>query len=115
MELSQEAQEFINNPQTIDIIVRSTDYFLNFAKDNTNIYIARNLSGRFFIVYVARDYINTVIEELGTDFISATPYALGLLGRQELQAAGIVQVQEQPFLNPTRWQGCACRKLLTQA
>lgn len=99
MELTQEAIDFVNDPQTVDIIVRSTDYFLNFARDNPNILIARNLSGRFYIVYVARDYIETVIEVLGTDYISATPYALGLLGRQELQASGIIQIQEQPFLN----------------
>ena len=45
MELSNEIKNFIQSPDTLDFIVRSSDYLDEFIKKNPNITITQTLSG----------------------------------------------------------------------
>lgn len=99
MEISPEARKFIDAPDTVDFIARQSDYFMNFAKDNPNILLTQTLSGRYIIGYVKEDYFYELVKILGSSFISSLPTVLGLLDRAALEASGIIQVQNQPYLD----------------
>ena len=96
--------EFINSPTSIDFISRESVYFEDYLKSRPEIIPAQKLSGGYVLSYVDQKNIETVIDDLGSSFISATPYILGLLDSTALDASGIIQVQEQQFLN-LRGQG----------
>ena len=96
--------EFLNSPNTVDFIVRRSDYFENFLKNTPEIRITYPISNRYLIGYIDKKDLENVREKFGSGYISARPKVLGLLDRQSLEAAGITQVQEQPFLD-LRGQG----------
>ncbi|HAN20987.1 MAG: hypothetical protein A2Y15_03235 [Clostridiales bacterium GWF2_36_10] len=90
---------FINNPNTIDLIFRDSEYFNEFLRERPQIRVSQTVGDRFLIVHVGANYIDELIRELRTSIPNTIPLVLGLLGRESLEAAGIIQVQEQPFLD----------------
>ncbi|PKM62867.1 MAG: peptidase [Firmicutes bacterium HGW-Firmicutes-21] len=90
---------FINDPETVDFIMRDNEYFREFVRRRADILLTQRIAGRYIIGYVSRANVESLIRDLGTGVVSATPLILGLLGRESLEAAGILQVQQQPFLD----------------
>lgn len=90
---------FINDPDTADFVVRQTEYFSEFIKERPDVIVTQILAGRYIIGYIGKDKIDRLFDDLGTGEIGASPIVLGLLDRANLEAAGIIQVQEQPFLD----------------
>ena len=97
--------DFINDPETSVFILRNNESTREFIRNTPEVFPSHELgSGRYIMIYINRDNIDRIIQDLGTGIVSATPLVLGLLGRQSLEAAGIIQVQQQPFLD-LRGQG----------
>lgn len=96
--------DFIDSPDTVDIIAQNSEYFLEYIRDKPYIVPTTVLTGGYLVAYVAREFVSTVIQDLGTAFASYESFVCGLLARQELEASGIIQVQQQPFLD-LRGQG----------
>ena len=94
-------EDFIDSPDTVDFVARRTEYFEAFAKENANILLTQTIAGRYVIGYITRDRYNSLIESLGSSFISSASLILGLLDIASLEASGITQVQQQPYLNLT--------------
>ncbi|OGO87999.1 MAG: hypothetical protein A2Y15_03240 [Clostridiales bacterium GWF2_36_10] len=92
-------EDILYDPETVDFIVKYNDYFLNFLNERPYIRFTRLFNDQYIIGYINRAYVQQLIEDLGTGIVGATPLILGLLGRDSLEAAGIIQVQEQPFLD----------------
>ena len=63
------------------------------------IQIGRILYGDFAIIHIKKDKIREVFVDLGFTDVLRVPIFLTLLGRASLEASGITQVQEQPFLD----------------
>ena len=99
MRLSPETMEFIQAPDTVDFIARATDAFFEYARNSTEVVLGQTLSGRYVLSYVKRENFQKVADALGAAFISSVPVVLGLLDRPALDAAGVSQVQSQPYLN----------------
>ncbi len=99
MEITPEMRAFIDAPDTIDFIARQTDYFNDFVKDNPNVLLTQTLAGRYVIGYVKESYYDKLAEVFGTSFVSSIPTVLGTLDRAALESAGIIQVQNQPYLD----------------
>ncbi|QIB70769.1 S8 family peptidase [Aminipila butyrica] len=55
--------------------------------------------GIYLICYARMKDYQEMIVYMGNDFINTVPTVLGLLDRASLEAAGIIQVQQQPYLN----------------
>jgi len=91
--------DFINNPDTVDFIVRNTEYYRAYIESKPEIKLTQVIGGRYIIGYAPSYFITTLVRELGTGIVSGKPLVLGLLGRANLDAAGIIQVQQQPFLD----------------
>lgn len=101
MVVSKEVREILNSPDTIDFVARHSDFFIDFVKDKPHILLTQVLSGRYILGYTDRLHYQELIEALGTGFISSTSSILGTLDRPALESAGIIQVQNQPYLDLT--------------
>lgn len=99
MSLSPELIEFIDNPDTIDFITLRSEVLMGFLKDNPNILYTQTLLGRYIVGYTNRENINIIISNLGGSYTSIIPYVMGLLDADSLEQAGILQVQQQPYLD----------------
>jgi len=104
MNINQPISEFIDAPNTLEFIVPNTEYFLQFIQDKPYIIATTELTGDLLLAYVDQAYTDELFDELGSFFQFAQSTVLGLLGERELAAAGILEVQEQPFLR-LRGQG----------
>lgn len=91
--------DFINNPDTVDFIARRSEQLDRVVQDFPSIRIADTLYGRFVIGYIRPEDIPVVRQTLGSGTVGSTPVVLGLMDRASLESAGIIQVQEQPFLD----------------
>lgn len=92
-------EEFISSPNTVDFVLRRSEYLENFLAENPEIITTITLGGRYLIGYTDRENFPYVEEILGTSFISSLSIVLGTLDRPSLEASGIVQVQQQPYLD----------------
>lgn len=92
-------EDFILSENTIALTSRYNDYFMNYIRNNPYIRTGTILSGQQIIFYIEKDRFNHLFEDMGPAFISMIPTVLGLLDRPNLEASGIIQVQQQPYLN----------------
>lgn len=99
MSIPAALEEFIDGPTTLDFISRWTEYFADFVRDHPQVITSQLLLGRYMIGYVDTSNLQLVAEDLGSAFYSSLPIVCGLLDAAALEAAGILQVQEQPFLD----------------
>ena len=99
MSIPEAMANFIDSPTTLDFIARWTDYFADFVRDHPQVITSQLLAGRYMIGYVDTANVDLVASDLGTAFISSLPIICGLLDSAALEAAGILQVQEQPYLD----------------
>lgn len=87
-------------PDTIDFIVRRSEYFETFINAEEEAVIAQQLGeGRLALVYASPASFEHLWNTLGTSFISSISLVLGLLDRASLEAASIIQVHQQPYLD----------------
>jgi len=92
-------EEFIFDPSTVALILRTESITENFRMRYPLARIGKSLSSGFTIVYVGPFDVSMIYAEFLNIVTSPFPWVLGLLGTPELEAAGILQVQRQPFLN----------------
>lgn len=96
---NQSLQDFINSPDTVDFIVRGNEDLDTFLKENPNIIATQILAGRYVVCYSSSQDFAKVINQLGTSYVSSLSIVLGLLDRPSLDASGIIQIQQQPYLD----------------
>ena len=99
MSIPAALEEFIDSPTTLDFIARWTDYFADFVRDHPQVITSQLLAGRYMIGYVDSSNLQLVSNDLGSAFYSSLPIICGLLDTAALESAGILQVQEQPYLD----------------
>ena len=99
MRLTPETLEFIHAPDTVDFITRATDTFFDYAHNSDDVVVGQTLSGCYVLGYVKAENFHRLEEALGTAFVSSIPVVLGLLDRPALEASGVSQVHNQPYLS----------------
>lgn len=92
---------FANAPDTTDFVIRANEYYINEIQNYPFVRVTQILSDYFILGYVNNSDIEKLSDILGTNFYSSLPYAMGLLDRSALESSGIIQVQEQSFLELT--------------
>lgn len=101
MNLDPALEQFIDSPETMDFLLRKNEYLMDYLQSNPNVVLTQTIGGRYVAAYVDSGYADIIIRYFGASFISAEPLIYGLLDMQSLEAAGIYQVQQQPYLNLT--------------
>lgn len=100
----EQLKAFINSPDTVDFILRGSDDLDIFLRENPNVIATQTLAGRYEVCYASVSEFATIIDRLGTSYVSSLSIVLGLLDRPELEASGIIEIQRQPYLD-LRGQG----------
>jgi len=91
--------DFIALPDTIPLILRDGSLGSKAFRQSHSIREGTALDGEYFIDYVDRGEADSIMEEVGSDELSIFPIVLGILDQQNLDAAGILQVQRNPYLD----------------
>jgi hypothetical protein len=99
MNINNSVAEFIDSPDTVDFVIRQGEFLNRFIKDHPEVVVTQTLSGRYVVLYAKKNDFQKILAESGSSFITATSSIMGLLDRQSLDAAGITQVQQQPYLD----------------
>ena len=91
--------EFVKLPTTVDFQVINTDRFKLYASDKPYLHFGTELANNYVVVYTNEKYIQGLLMEQGSNFLSFYPKILSPLDSRSNDAAGITQVLNQPFLN----------------
>lgn len=83
----------------MDFVVRRSEFFDEFISKNNRVIVTQILAGRYAVCYTSEENFMAMIDYLGTSFISAASVVLGPLDRPNLEAAGVIQAQQQPYLS----------------
>lgn len=92
-------EEFIKAPTTVDFILRQGEYLNTFLAEHPEVVTTKTLGGRYVVGYVDRANFGYISEVLGTSFVSSLSIILGLLDRPSLEASGVTQARQQPYLD----------------
>ena len=92
-------EEFIYSPDTVAMILRSELITRDFMERHPNVRLGKVFPFGFTIIYVGMIDYERLSREMENSVTYLFPYAMGLLGLQAMDAAGIIQVQNQPFLD----------------
>ncbi len=98
MNVSVPFNELYFDPDTVDFIVRDSEFMRNFINERPQIRAFYEFGNSYLILYTDIRYANTLIDDLGSAAVRSTSKVLGLLGRASLDAAGIIRIQESPVL-----------------
>lgn len=90
--------EVLTNPDTFTVLFKSNEFFANLLESRPEVQVKYTIDGYLFGA-ANKNCFDLFREDIGTGIINAMPLALGLLDRISLESAGIIQVQNQPFLN----------------
>ena len=91
--------EYVKLPTTVDFQVINTKRFQEYAKDKPYLHFGTELANHYIIVYTNEKYIQGLLMDLGSDFLSFYPKIMSPLESISNDQSGITQVQNQPFLN----------------
>ncbi len=94
-------EEFVNSPNTTEFVVRANEYYINEIQNYPFVRVTQLLADYYILGYIDNNDIERLANVLGTNFYSSLPYVVGLLDRSALESSGIIQVQEQAFLELT--------------
>ncbi|MCL2702856.1 MAG: S8 family peptidase [Defluviitaleaceae bacterium] len=92
-------EDFIYAPSTVALILDNESISIAHLEQGPGVVFSKPLSGGYTVVYVNESDIDKVIVEPENYTTSIYPLVLGLMGVNDLNASGILQVQRQPFLN----------------
>ena len=90
--------DFVRHPDTLAIISRHDSHYTRFIESNPYLRTGRILSGGYVISYIAREHLNKMDGAFTDHAFSTMAITLALTDRQDLDAAGISQVQQHPYL-----------------
>lgn len=98
MSIDPALAQFIDNPDTIDFILRQTEYLMSYFKNNPDVVLTQTLGDMYTVGYINRDKVDILFNYLKESFLNVESYVCGLLETESLEASGIFQVQQQPYL-----------------
>ena len=93
--------EFISLPSTVAFYYWYTPYFQSFLAERPYIKLGTVLINQLAILYTTDEHMPEVFADLGYDVLNVYPEIHGLTGVKSLESAGILRVQERPYLNLT--------------
>lgn len=97
-------QQDLENPQMVDFVTRYTDALRMDMQRRPDLRISNVMEGGYAVVYAPEDQIAQITREIGPVGQVTSPIILTVVGQQDLEASGITQVHQQPYLD-LRGQG----------
>ncbi len=100
-EFQMSLSDFIALPTTTDFYYWYTPAFQKFISERPYIRLGTVLPNELAILYTPQDRMDEIFRELGSDILNIYPEIYGLTDREALEEAGIIRIQQQPYLNLT--------------
>ena len=94
-------EEYVKLPTTVDFQVINTARFREYARDKPYLHFGTEFANNYMIVYTNEKYIQGLLMDLGSDFLSFYPKIMSPLDSIGNDRSGITQVLNQPFLDLT--------------
>lgn len=91
---SNNIHEKIMSEDYVEFVVKINNYVLEFVNNNEDVFLTRLLT-EYGIVYMPKEFVSDFENE---KIILEYPKNLGLMGREDLDAANIITVQNHPYL-----------------
>lgn len=91
--------DILYSPDVVDFIIRKDSVYSSYILDNPHLITSTTIIGTYIICYSSIEGYLEMAQYMGTDFINSVPKVLGLTDIPSLEASGIIQVQDQPYLN----------------
>lgn len=89
------------SPDVVDFIIRRGSPYEDYILEHPGLITTHTTFDVFIICYAKiEDYLE-MIGYMGSDYINSVSNVMGVLDRESLEASGIIQVQQQPYLNLT--------------
>lgn len=98
---SMPLEDFVARTDTIALLSRDGFISSEDFRRRHGIRVGPRLTAGYYVNYVDRGRTEGILAEVGENALTMLPVVLGLLDQQSLEAAGIIQVQQQPYLNLT--------------
>ncbi|WP_312354695.1 S8 family serine peptidase, partial [Aminipila sp.] len=90
--------DILYSPDIVDFYILKDSYYAPLILNHPGLITSHTVKDTTIICYARlRDY-EEMIQYMGTDYINSIPKLFGPVARPSLEAAGIVQVQQQPSL-----------------
>lgn len=86
-------------PDVVDFVIRKDSVYSSYILDNPHLITSTTIIGTYIICYSTIEGYLEMSQYMGTDFINSVPKVLGLTDMPSLEASGIIQVQDQPYLS----------------
>ncbi|WMJ84603.1 S8 family peptidase [Oscillospiraceae bacterium LTW-04] len=86
-------------PDIVDFIIRKDAYYDQMILNHPGLIASYTVKGTYIICFARIKDYNEMTSYMGTDYINSIPTVLGLTIRPSLESSGIIQVQQQPYLN----------------
>nr|WP_315025138.1 S8 family peptidase [uncultured Aminipila sp.] len=91
--------DILYSPDVVDFYVLKNSYYERLILNHPGLITSHTVNGSTIICYAKIKDYTEMIQYMGTDYINSVPKLLGLLARPSLESSGIIQVQQQPYLN----------------
>ena len=87
------------SPDIVDFVIRRGAYYEPFILAHPALIATKTMKDSYTICYTKiSDYVE-ISGYMGADFVNTAANVLGLSDTQSLEVSGIIQVQQQPYLN----------------
>ncbi|MBE6035926.1 MAG: peptidase [Clostridiales bacterium] len=93
--------DILFSPDIVDFTIRKNAYYASFILENPRLITSHTVADAYIICYVNVNDFEEMMGYMGSDFINSISNVFGLTDRATLEDSGIIQVQEQPYLNLT--------------
>lgn len=91
--------KILYSPDVVDFSIRKGSYYERLILDHPGLITTHTVASTYIICYAKLDAFPEMIEYMGSDYINNVANIVGLTDQESLDAAGITQVQQQPYLN----------------
>lgn len=91
------ANNSLYSEDIVDFFIRKGAYFERYILEHPGLITSHTVNDTYTICYATIDAYQDMTRYMGSE--NGLPNVLGLLGRAELEASGIIQIQQQPYLD----------------
>ncbi|MHC1724045.1 MAG: S8 family peptidase [Aminipila sp.] len=86
------------SPDVVDFMIRKGSFYEPLILDHSGLIAVQEINMYKICYTKIKDYAE-IVQYTGTDYINCVPKVMGLSDRPSLESSGIIQVQQQPYLN----------------
>ncbi|MHC1724044.1 MAG: S8 family peptidase [Aminipila sp.] len=91
--------DILYSPDVVDFTIRKGSKYERLILEHPGLIATQTVADTYIICYVKLKAFTEMIEYMGSDYISNVSNLLGLTGKECMEAAGIIPIQQQPYLN----------------